>query len=56
MVKGTPIFAPGGKPHWHGAAPNQAVTQLSMYAGDVKYLGAVSEAEYRGNTKSDPSR
>ncbi|HLK49056.1 MAG TPA: cupin domain-containing protein [Bryobacteraceae bacterium] len=57
QVKGHPVqvlhpgetaYVPGGVPHWHGAAPGQGTTLFSVdvSAGQTKWLGAVSDAEY----------
>lgn len=45
-------FEPGEK-HWHGAAPNQAMTHLAMQVAQdgsaVSWLEQVSDAQYRGD-------
>ena len=45
-------FEPGEK-HWHGAAPNQAMTHLAMQEAQdgsaVTWLEQVSDAQYRGD-------
>ena len=45
-------FEPGEK-HWHGAAPDQAMTHLAMQEAQdgsaVTWLEQVSDAQYRGD-------
>jgi TonB family protein len=48
LVPRQPVFAPGGVPHWHGATPDQALTQVTLNKGDVTWLGPVSDDDYRG--------
>ncbi|MBY0496260.1 MAG: cupin domain-containing protein [Cyanobacteria bacterium] len=47
MTPGTPWFTKAGIEHWHGAAPDQDVVQLTIYEGDVKWLEPVSDAVYK---------
>jgi len=47
MSPGAPWFTKAGVEHWHGAAPDQDVVQLTIYEGDVKWLEAVSDAVYK---------
>jgi quercetin dioxygenase-like cupin family protein len=51
---GETTYVPGGVPHWHGAAPDQATTLFSVDVsnGQTKWLGEVSEQDYRAK----PSR
>ena len=62
QVKGHPIqelhpgdtaYVPGGVPHWHGAAAGQSTTLFSvdLNAGQTKWMDAVTEAEYRAESK-----
>lgn len=46
---GETAYVPGGVPHWHGASPGQATTLFSVdvSAGQTKWLGAVTDAEYK---------
>jgi len=46
---GETAYVPGGVPHWHGAAPDRPATLFSVDVSDgqTKWLGEVSEAEYR---------
>jgi quercetin dioxygenase-like cupin family protein len=48
MVPGRPVFFPGGVPHWHGAAPDQGLTQIAVNVGGAKFAGPVSDDEYMG--------
>ena len=48
MVPGQPVFFPAGVPHWHGAAPDQGLTQISTSLGGAKFTTAVTDQEYIG--------
>ena len=49
---GSPVFAPAGLVHWHGASPDEYVVQLTILGGGeggpTSWFGPVSEEEYRG--------
>ena len=51
MTPGTPWFTKAGVEHWHGAAPDQDVVQLTIYEGDVKWLEPVTDAVYKAAPK-----
>ena len=51
MTPGTPWFTKAGIEHWHGAAPDQDVVQLTIYEGDVKWLEPVTDAQYKATPK-----
>ena len=47
------VWFPPGARHWHGAAPDHAMTHIAIAEADetgkvVDWLEQVSEAEYRG--------
>jgi hypothetical protein len=44
---GEPWYTKPGVEDWHGASPEQDVVQLTIYAGDVKWLEAVTDNVYR---------
>jgi quercetin dioxygenase-like cupin family protein len=46
MVPGQPVFLPAGVPHWHGAAPDEGLTQIAVNLGGVRWMQAVTEQEY----------
>jgi quercetin dioxygenase-like cupin family protein len=48
LVKDVPILTKANVPHWHGAAPNSPVVQLTIYGGDIKWGAPVTDAEYLG--------
>lgn len=50
---GETTYVPGGVPHWHGASPTRDATIFSVdvSAGQSKWLGPVSDAEYRAALK-----
>lgn len=42
-------FLPGGVPHWHGATPDQALSQVSVTFGPgIKWMEKVTDAQYNG--------
>jgi quercetin dioxygenase-like cupin family protein len=47
MAPGLPWFTKAGVEHWHGAAPDQDVVQLTIYEGEVKWLEPVTDAVYK---------
>ncbi len=47
MGPGQPWHTKPGVEHWHGAAPDQEVIQLTIYEGDVKWLEPVSDEAYK---------
>ena len=51
MTPGAPWFTKAGVEHWHGAAPDQDVVQLTIYEGDVKWLEPVTDAVYKAAPK-----
>jgi quercetin dioxygenase-like cupin family protein len=46
MAPGNPWWTAAGVEHWHGAAPDQDMLQLTIYGGEVKWLEPVSDKEY----------
>ena len=52
MTPGAPWYTKAGVEHWHGAAPDLDVVQLTIYEGDVKWLEPVTDAVY----KASPSK
>ena len=48
---GQPFYTKAGVEHWHGAAPDQDVQQLTIYEGDVKWLEPVTDAVYKAAPK-----
>jgi|SRR5688572_23456012 len=51
MSPGTPWFTKAGVEHWHGAASDVDVVQLTIYEGDVKWLEPVTDAVYKAPPK-----
>jgi quercetin dioxygenase-like cupin family protein len=43
-----PVLTKANTLHWHGAAPDQAAMQFSVYAGTLEWKQAVSNDEYLG--------
>jgi quercetin dioxygenase-like cupin family protein len=43
-----PVLTKPNTLHWHGAAPDQAAVQFSVYAGELTWQQAVSDQEYLG--------
>jgi len=48
MKPGQPWWTAAGVEHWHGASPDQDALQLTIYEGQVKWLEAVTDAQYLG--------
>ena len=44
----SPIFAGPGVVHWHGAAPDEHVVQLTFVSGTASWHGPVSDDDYLG--------
>ena len=51
LVKDVPVLTKANVPHWHGAAPDSHVVQLTIYGGEIKWGAAVTDAEYLGKKK-----
>jgi quercetin dioxygenase-like cupin family protein len=47
MVPNQPVFLAAGVPHWHGAAPDEGLTQIAVNLGGVKWGQAVTDQEYK---------
>jgi len=43
---GQPWFTAAGVEHWHGAAPDEDVLQLTIYEGEVNWLEGVPDQAY----------
>ena len=46
VLPGQPWWTAAGVEHWHGAAPDQDLVQLTIYGGEVKWLEPVQDKEY----------
>jgi quercetin dioxygenase-like cupin family protein len=46
-LPGEPWFTAAGVEHWHGAAPDEDVLQMTIYEGTVEWLDPVSDEAYR---------
>jgi quercetin dioxygenase-like cupin family protein len=46
-------YTPPGVEHWHGAAPNEGMTQLAVVVGGggIQFKDPVTDAEYLGKAK-----
>jgi quercetin dioxygenase-like cupin family protein len=51
MEPGRPWYTKPGVEHWHGAAPDQDVVQLTIYEGEVKWLEPVGDEVYKAAPK-----
>jgi quercetin dioxygenase-like cupin family protein len=49
--EGQPVYLKAGLAHWHGATPETAIDQMSVYAGDLKWGEKVTDDEYLGRKK-----
>jgi quercetin dioxygenase-like cupin family protein len=48
---GQPVLTKPNVLHWHGAAPDQAALQFSVYSGNLEWKDAVTDDQYLGKTK-----
>ena len=48
LLPNQPVLLPAGVPHWHGAAPNEGLTQIAVNVGSLKWMAAVTDDEYLG--------
>ena len=46
VLRGEPVYTPPDVAHWHGAAPDEALTMLTIHAGDVEWHEPLSVADY----------
>jgi len=46
---GQPWFTEADVEHWHGAAPDMDLLQLTAYEGTVKWLEPVTDREYKAS-------
>ena len=53
MTPGQPWYTKAGIEHWHGAAPDTDVVQLTIYEGDVKWLEPVTDAVYKATPQKE---
>lgn len=51
LPMGQPVLTKANLPHWHGAAPDQAAVQFSVYAGKLEWQKPVTDAEYTGKAR-----
>jgi quercetin dioxygenase-like cupin family protein len=51
LRKDVPVLLKANVPHWHGAAPDSYVVQLTIYGGDIKWGAPVTDAEFLGKSK-----
>ncbi|WP_428103153.1 cupin domain-containing protein [Candidatus Rariloculus sp.] len=48
MLPGVAHFAPRGVVHWHGAAPDSYLVQLTISSGETSWFEPVSDEDYLG--------
>jgi quercetin dioxygenase-like cupin family protein len=46
-----PWYTAAGVEHWHGAHPDEAALQLTIYGGTVNWLEPVEDAVYRAQAR-----
>jgi len=51
VLPAQPWFTKAGVEHWHGAAPDVDMLQLTIYEGDVKWLEPVTDEQYRATPR-----
>jgi quercetin dioxygenase-like cupin family protein len=45
---GQPVLTKPNVLHWHGAAPDQAALQFSVYSGNLEWKDPVTDEQYQG--------
>ena len=48
LAAAEPVLTRGAVPHWHGAAPDQAAVQFSVYSGTLEWQDPVTDDQYLG--------
>lgn len=48
LTPDNPVVLPAGVPHWHGAAPDEGLTQIAVNIGAATWMAPVTDEEYRG--------
>ena len=48
LTPGNPVYAGPNLVHWHGAAPDSYLVQLTFVSGETTWEGPVDEEDYRG--------
>jgi len=48
LVPGRPIYTGPDVVHWHGAAPDQHMIQLTFVSGQTSWQDPVSDNDYHG--------
>ena len=48
LTRGNPVYAGPNLVHWHGAAPDSYLVQLTFVSGETTWEGPVDEEDYRG--------
>jgi quercetin dioxygenase-like cupin family protein len=48
---GQPVYTKPNVKHWHGAAPDEAALQFSVYSGTLDWMEPVSDADYLGGRR-----
>lgn len=51
IAAGQPVYTTPNVLHWHGAAPDQAAVQFSVYSGSLDWKEPVTDDEYSGKKK-----
>jgi quercetin dioxygenase-like cupin family protein len=48
LLPGQPVMTKPNVLHWHGAAPDQAAVQFSVFSGNLEWKHPVTDEEYLG--------
>jgi len=51
LAAGQPVYTTPNVLHWHGAAPDQAAVQFSVYSGTLEWKDPVTDGQYLGTSK-----
>jgi quercetin dioxygenase-like cupin family protein len=46
LRQGEPFYTDANVPHWHGAAPEEAAVQFTVYSGTLEWQQPVTDEEY----------
>lgn len=50
LTAGRPVYTKPNVRHWHGAAPDEAAVQFSVYSGTLEWQDEVTEEQYLGKS------
>lgn len=51
LTAGQPVYTKANVRHWHGAAPDEAAVQFSVYSGTLEWQDEVTDEQYLGKSR-----